>query len=293
MPLFNRTASVEIGAASLGLGVFGPADKAIKVSNLRIMFDIKKTNKPETNTADISIYNLNQDNRENVVKTEKVLILNAGYADATGLEKLFVGYVVNTNHAREGADIISKIQCEDGSKPLRETKINKPFTAGTGAKKIIQDIIKELPISSQNVDLTGIDDKKFVNGFAASGIFSKIMDNLVGDLNLEWSIQDNELQIIERGKTNQRTALLLSPETGLIGSPEQLQNLNEDDEEEIKPGWRVKSLLFPKITIGNKIAIESRAIKKNTYFKVISVQHIGDTFGNDWNSIIDVEELNA
>ena len=55
-------------------------------------------------------------------------------------------------------------------------------------------------------------------------------------------------------------------------------------------GWKINSLLQPKVLPTGKVAISSVEIPANTIFTGITVTHIADTFGRDWFSSIEVKE---
>jgi len=281
MALFNRQISLSIGPEG--------SEQGIGINGLRVNFKIKKSEKPETNNALIDIYNLSKDTREKLININDLVILNAGYFDNVGVENIFIGNITNINHIKQGADLITKLECDDGAKVLREQKIKLSYKEGTSAKEVLTDVINSIPLASQFVDTTDIEDVEFVNGFSFAGPFKFILDKLSSKLNLEWSIQDNELQIISVGGTNKKEAIHLTSQTGLIGTPERVQDLTKQKKTE-RPGWRVTSLLFPKISIGGLISIESRSIKKGSFFRVINIEHKGDTWGNEWNTFSEIEE---
>jgi mannose-6-phosphate isomerase class I len=54
----------------------------------------------------------------------------------------------------------------------------------------------------------------------------------------------------------------------------------------ISGGWKIKALLQPNIEPGNVIVVESDEIPAGSKFRVIEVEHIGDTHGPDWTSTI-------
>jgi len=281
MALFNRQISLTVGPEG--------SEQGIGIRGLRVNFKVKKSEKPETNNALIDIYNLSKDTREKLINIDDLVILNAGYFENVGVENVFIGNITNINHIKQGADIITKLECDDGAKVIRNTKVNLSYKEGSSAKEILNDVINLIPLASQFVDTTDIEDVQFVNGFSFLGPFKFVLEKLSSTLNLEWSIQDNELQIIRIGGTNKKQAIHLSPRTGLIGTPERVQDLSKQKNTE-RPGWRINSLLFPKISIGGLVSVESQLIKKGTFFRVINVEHNGDTWGNEWNTASEVEE---
>ena len=89
---------------------FGPKGvKGVKVSGLRIIFDIEKTSGSNPNTGKIQVYNLNETS-VGTLKTNENLsaILEVGYGD--NLEQLFIGDIQRSFTQRNGPDFITTME---------------------------------------------------------------------------------------------------------------------------------------------------------------------------------------
>ena len=96
-------------------------------------------------------------------------------------------------------------------------------------------------------------------------------------------MQDGTLLIIGQSGTTNTNAVLLTPDTGMIGTPMPIEDtVNSLEVGEIRRGWKVKSLLQGDINPADIIAIESRFV--NGQFVIESVEHKGDTHSNEWFS---------
>ena len=112
------------------------------------------------------------------------------------------------------------------------------------------------------------------------------MDRICRTLNATWSIQNEEIQIVDRLGNNQTEAVIISPSTGLIKSPEKIDSMGQDlDGTKRPPGWRLHSLLQTSVEPSGEISVESEAISGQ--LTVESVQHIGDNYRGSWTSIIE------
>lgn len=282
MPLFNRQVSVLVGPEG--------SEEGILFEGIRVVFKITKTKKKDSNTCSVDLYNLSEATRNRIKTLEDLLIIKAGYLDAGGLTDLFTGNIVNINHIRSGPDIITRLEAGDGEKALREI-FTKSYKEGTSVKQILNDVVAALGIDKKFID-SSIEDSQFVNGFSFSGPIKNIMDKLAGKLGFEWSIQNNEIQILKDGGTNQDTAIVISSDSGLIGSPERVEDLTKGRKKTSTklPGWRIKSLLLPKINVGGTVGVESREIEKGSFFKVLNIDHSGDTHGENWETTLEVME---
>ena len=93
---------------------------------------------------------------------------------------------------------------------------------------------------------------------------------------MQWSIQNNELQILEELQTTGEEAILLTPETGLIGIPS--KSTAKD-----KQGTIIQSLIMAnELKPGRAVKVQSK--NDNSIFKLLEVQFIGDTHGNTWTA---------
>jgi hypothetical protein len=71
---------------------------------------------------------------------------------------------------------------------------------------------------------------------------------------------------------------VLSPTTGLLGSPE----WSTPNKEGKPPTLKVTSLLLPQILPGRRVQLDARAAKG--VFKVQQLNHQGDTHEGDWRT---------
>jgi len=288
MSLYNRAVSVVIGEPGSLTGIL--------IKDLKVTFKIKKTEKSESNTAEIDVYNLSEVTRNKIKKLRDIMILSVGYlSESDVLTDIYSGDITNINHIKNGPDWITKLEGNDGEKELTTKKIRFNFAEGTGAKHILSEVISALELPKDFVDTVNITDAEFGAGFTFNGLVKDAFNKLAEKLNFKWSVQDRKLQILTMSGTNNKPKIFLSPSTGLIGSPEHLTDLSSGQDAsgatDKRPGWRVNSLLYAGATIGGKIEIESHEIKKGSNFRIVNIEHNGDTHGNDWNTSLDVEEI--
>lgn len=293
--LFNRVAKVVIG--------INPNDALVFDENFRITFDIKKDTTSFANQAAISIFNLNDEDREklkNVLhqnneleqKGEPVLplLLYAGYADNIGYELMFNGNMTAVIDKDTATEIETQISSGDGAVPLRNTFINLSFAAGVSMTSIVKQLSDELKMDistasdylTQNID--------FANGFSFTGKAKDCMDRVIKSSGLTWHIEKGQIVIIPNDKHTTDEIILLDKTSGLIGSPEKVIDsgtnfINPGDYD----GWNVKSLLRPEINPGRRVKIVSRTA--NTIMTVRTIEHKGDSWGGDWFTNIEVRKL--
>lgn len=263
--LFGRQARV----------VFGPiGENGKKVTDLRMRFKVEKTSASSPNKATIDVFNMSQDSRTLSERAGNIITLDAGYQEQ--LEQVFIGDVARASTKEEGSDFITTFECGDGESAYQNKTTDISFSAGANLPDVLTTLTRNFGLSQG--EQSGIPNKSFLNGFVASGPIRSILDGLMDGNDLEWSIQDNQLQIIKKKSTTQEEAIVLKSDSGLIGSP-----VKKDK------GIEVKSLLQPKFKPGRAVVIESKFIKG--VFRILKVTHEGDTHDRNWYSSLEVESL--
>ena len=251
---------------------------------LRVQFKITKTSKKEPNKADITIYNLSQDNRTFLAsRKDPVATLEAGYRD--NVSQIFKGDMGFVGSTLDGVDWVTTIQTVDGAKAFKGSRANVSFKGPTK----IEDVLNVLA-SSLGVDPGNVKDKvrtgsirqvisDFKNGFAATGKAEKILDRVVKTMGYSWSIQDNELRIQAPNEPLIDEAITLGPSTGLVGSPE----VGE------KGKVKARALLQPQLLPTAQVSFDSFAVSGP--YLIERVDFVGDTWGNDWFADIECVPL--
>lgn len=264
---------------------------SLLVENLRVQFKVKKSIEKEPNECEATIYNLSESSRAALQSKGSRIVIEAGYGRDTA--QIFSGDSRFIDHSHQGADWLTKIQCSDGERAYRYTRVNESFAAGqsrgTVFRRLVQGSGLDTREAQQTVDgLLG----QLTQGYAAFGKLSTELDRLLKGTGLTWSIQDNRLQVLQEDAPTKDTAVLLSSSSGLIGSP-----VHGSPVEGSAPGTvtrkpqvlKVKSLLQPAIRPGGRIKldVENKQLD-NAVFRVLTVTHTGDTHGQDFYSEAEV-----
>jgi hypothetical protein len=268
MRLFDRRCAVTIGPEG-GTGV--RLDERFRIS-----FRVVKTLTTETNVSDVEIYGLGESIRQQIMEPELVMQIEAGYAGGT--EILSLADVTRTEVKRQPPDIITRIECQDGAKELRDRKVALSFAPGTSVQRVLDKLAQELALGER---ATGVQvEGEYPQGLTLSTTIRDALDRVTRKANVTWSIQDRELQVLDRVEASQGEGVLLTPTTGLINSPEPIDNPEDSTERRRGFGYRVRSLLNPKIRPGEQLILESSDVQGQ--FRIDTVEHSGDTRGNDW-----------
>jgi hypothetical protein len=291
---FDRAAAIDIELTD---------GTAVRAENLRITFNVEKTRGSATNAIKMGVYNLSKDTRAKIKQKDSYVRLMAGYNKGTGLELLFAGHAQFVLHSHQPPDVITQLECQDGVKELRETRVNLSFGQGVAGSKVMDAIAAQFgfPILNKQA-IKG----NFPNGFSYVGPARAALDKVSKRFNLEWTIQNGNLVFAPLDGNNSQPPVPLSVESGLIGNPSKLYytasqldgSLNahkslgkaKKEADIVATGWRVTSLLLPKALPNGRISIDALEIPGGKSFRIESVKHSGDTRGQDWYTDIDVVE---
>lgn len=276
--LFRRVVNVAVapktdGAAGALAAIEGTM--GFEVSNLDCVFKVKKNLKPEPNTCELKLYNLAGPTRRVLEGAKKLTLrLEAGYVGAVC--QLFLGEVRSARTSREGPDIITEVSTGDSEKEIQESRINMSIGPKVPASVALESIARALKVGLGNVPVAAA--KLAAKGVTPFGPGTVISDNAARALtdycrsaDLEWSIQDGVLQILDRAKALDSMAVFLSADTGLIGSPT-IDN---------KGLVTATALIQPDLIPGRKVVLNTIAHKGDGY-RIEECEYTGDTAGNDW-----------
>lgn len=275
MPLFNRVVEVSFSSG-------------LDASGLRLAFQVRKTTKVNSNTGDVTIWNLSEGSRNSIRELDDTITVKAGYEEDTGARTVYTGEVVRITHSYNPPNIETRIEAGDGVKSLREKRGSSSFGEGTAADTVLKDLAGKMGLTLRPLP-DGISDQ-YVNGFSHSGSIKDALSRITDRLNLEWSIQNNELQILKRRGVLPGGSVPITFETGLLAYPERLTDLKDNlIDDQPKPGWKIKTLLNPLFEPGLKVSVEAGDMSGE--FRIEEVTHSGDNWEGDFTSELNVVEL--
>jgi len=251
----------------------------VQITKLRVAFKVKKTLTKEPNTAEIRVFNLAESTRRKLQGKGVSTVLSAGYEGNEAV--IFSGDSRFIDHTREGPNWITKIRCGDGERAYQFQRFNASFGPGTSIADVIQASANALGLNTGNLnDALALPFKGgrtvFRNGFSANGDAVDVLEKLLRGAGFSLSVQNGALQVLQGGAAVPTSAVLLSPDTGLVGSPE----MGSPEKKGATPRVKAKALLQARIRCGGVVELRSENFKGQ--FRVETVEHTGDTDGAEW-----------
>jgi hypothetical protein len=289
--LFDRTCRLEIGKINQPDFLFD--------ERFRITFDITKSITSDPKTSQIQVYNLAKNTRVKLrslitqnnallrAEQEQVLIyLYAGYKEYTGAELLYIGNVSSISDKIVPPDIITTMMCTDNVNIYKRNVVSLSYKPGASSDGIMRAVAQQMnmPIDDASV----FNNINFAHGFAFIGTAKDAFDNLAKQTGVLWTAENGKIRVIPRNKSTNESVIVISSKSGMINAPEKLESDGTDaDTPDAKEGWKVTSLLQPKLLPGRKVKIESNII--SGIYVIDSVEHKGDTTTGDWQSVIETK----
>lgn len=256
----------------------------IQITSLRVSFEIQKDLTGKPNDARFDIYGLSDSHRRELETKGSVAVqCDAGYED--GMSTIFLGKLRAGASYRDAGSWVTQISAADGAEEVRSARVNVSIAPGATTEQVLQRVAESLGVPLGNLKdafaMIRADWKAggnlFPNGTVATGSAAREMTNVCRSLGLEWTIHNGALQIQPLGKALAGKAILLTPETGLIRSPEM----------DAKGVVKCECLMQPDVFPGRQIAIESDRVKG--VFRIEKTTHKGDNFGSDWTIAIEAK----
>lgn len=262
----------------------------LRITGLRVKFEIMKSLRKEPNTAKLSIYNLAEPHRRALQEKKRVPTrIEAGYPD--NLSQIFIGNLRNVYSSLEGEDWVTHLEAGDGELAMRTARLNESYRTMT-FEQALTKTVQSMKVGLGN-SLKMAKAGKFqgainemAKGMVLRGPSVDVLDRLSRAADMEWSIQDGQILMLGRGKALEATAVLLTKDTGLIGSPEiGTSTSGEGKKKQKRTFTKLRSLMQPDIFPGRKVEVESRQFRG--FFRCEKCTYNGDNWGQEW--YVDIE----
>lgn len=227
-------------------------------------FDITRNILTSANVCQVRVYNLNKRNR-NQLRFDvsnygelRGIELKAGYGE--NLPIIFSGNISQAWPVREGVNFISQIECFDGGYALANGTFDQQFISGTPQRTIIDSMMQKLPGVTPGV--VGEVEGEIARGNSYSGNTADLLNQLVPN---KFFIDNQKANILGDSECLEGDIQLISPETGLLGTPIRQQTI-----------INLEMLFEPRLIIGQAINLVSSTDDSfNGTYKVISIKHRG------------------
>lgn len=285
--LFNREVRLQV--------------HSLKLDGFDVAFRVTRSLKKSANSAEIRVYNLSRDHRRELQGAEDVPVrLQAGYrqqrASSEGTEAileqigvdtssplgvLFEGQLARAYSEREGADWVTTIESDDDARTLQTGRATLTVGRNASLRGLLKQLAEQTGIKTGNAvqQIGRLADTRLRYGQGLSGSAAAVLDRLLREHDREWSVQGGLLQIVPTGQSVRSQAVLLSPSTGLVGTPTK----------EPKGIVKARALLQPDLVPGRRVQLRSSTVQG--YHRVYGVEFVGSSFAGDFYAELELQVM--
>lgn len=272
--------------------VIGTGSQALDVSALHFVFDVQAATVDNfmPKAAYVRIYNLSRETARTITTEGTQLILSAGYAE--NFNTIFNGQITQARIGREnGTDTYLDITATDGDQFFNYTMVSMSVAAGTDVIGRIGQIANAAGMQLGTVQApTG--GAKLARGAVFFGLPRDHLRNECSTIGANWCVENGKLDVIAEGGYKSGDVPVITAATGMIGVPEQTEI-----------GIAVRCLLNPHLQQNMRVQLDNASIQQyaiqpnlsaqvqaalvpsiaaDGIYKVLFVNHHGDTRGQDW-----------
>jgi hypothetical protein len=266
--------------------VVGPKEgEGFKIDALKIAFTIEKTDSPDPNKSKIQIYNLTKDNSSKVTIAGNHITLKAGYKDET-VAAIFFGDVLNGRRYRDGNDFCTELEVFDSRTAVFSGQVSVSYAKETDAKTIVQSYLDAIGLPFKGLENVPASET-YPHGYCFIGMAGEGLRDVLNRCKLMYTIQNEMLYIIKPGEAADKTGLKLTPQTGLLTTPQPVSDKTTDDDTETEASnrWKFTTMLFPELLPGAACKVESSTLNGEVIIK--KAVYSGDNWTGDFK--IDIE----
>ncbi|NTG86212.1 hypothetical protein G6L15_08640 [Agrobacterium rhizogenes] len=268
--------------------------EAIDLSALRIRFSVTQHTLQSPNVGDITISNLSDQTVQRIKNEGTTVTLEAGYQSSYGL--IFKGQIIQKRKGRENpVDTYLNILAQGSDQAYNHAVVNKTLAAGHTYKDQVMTAYEAMkPFGITLGYVADLGAKKMPRGRVLFGMARDVLRTVAMSTGTSWSIQNNQLTVVKDTEAAPGGAIVLNSRTGMIGLPTQTID-----------GIQVQCLLNPMIGPGTLIQIDQADVQEakfdpgylgevnnsmipttadDGFYKVLVVNHSGDTRGEPWYS---------
>lgn len=271
--------------------VGNPDGEGLDLSDLHVKFETHRQDVDTPAWALIRIYNLSPDLVQRIQREFTGVWLSAGYEGGYGL--IFAGTMRQKRAGRENAtDSFLEIVAADGDVAYNYAVVNRSLAAGSTQRDVYDACLAAFAEHGVTQGhLPALSEQRMPRGVALYGMARDIMRKWAEANGCSWKITDGRLDVMRIAEPLPGSAIDINAASGMIGMP--VQTLD---------GINVRCLLNPAIKFGGVIHLNNADVQGaqisvaygfvnrfagadlDGYYKVFSVEHVGDTRGNTWET---------
>lgn len=263
---------------------------------LRCQFSVEVGESVSSNTGKISLWNLSKETLQLLEQEDCLIELSAGYGD--DIPVIMGGTVTCCSTTSDSSDHETTIEFADSFTSARDGIVSLSYSGSVNGKRIIEDCASQIGCGVRYSKSVQFSDSK---NFAFVGKGKSLVEKICKKDGFRWSIQNGVIQICAVDEPITNAAYLISPDTGLIGSPTPFFDSSQSSDKssskkstnttkrKAKKGLEITYLMNGHIHVDDYIRLESKDYSGN--YRVSKIKFDGDTNGNSWTCKSQIVEV--
>lgn len=256
--LYGRRVALVLGTTAGG--------EARRIEGLRVAFRVIMTASSLPFEATINVWNPSERTISEAREPAAQVILEAGYRQPGAV---FRGEPIRggVRAAKQGPDRILTIEAADTWRARSAAWFDRSYAAQTRAVQVVTDAADALGVDVGVISVPG--DLRWPRGVSFAGPASEALDEIAESVGARWYIDGGALYFgADDAALVAETGPLISPSTGLVGSPTLRADTGGDVVE-------VRSLLLPRMRPGRPFRLRGERLRGD--FVCREIQHVGDS----------------
>lgn len=265
----------------------------VDVSELRGRFKVRYATVQSPNSAEIIVTNLKEATAQNLLKEGRRVTLTAGYQDGHAI--IFTGSIIQTRLGWENpVDSYAAIVAQDGDRAYNFATMSKTLAAGSTFKDQVDAVLEAMkPYGVTKGFVSDLGSQKMPGPRVLFGMARDVMREIATSTGASWTLENGKLDVVKVRETKPGDVIVLNSQTGMIGRP--VQTID---------GVIARMLLNTRVKPNTKLQIDEKSIDAGAFspdylaavsnanlasniatdglYKVVVVEHHGDTHGNPW-----------
>ena len=236
----------------------------LRIALPRISFEVNREADATQTTGHVNVYNLSPETAQRIYQRGDDIRIEAGYPDT--IATVFEGSVQRVRRHRQNLAHITHITLGD---EIRKRRLlggvtTRSYFGPVPLRQIITDIVtQDLKLTIGPLD--AISPYIHVPNFSWTGGSAHCLTYTLGQYSLHWYEDDGVVRVRNGERQPDTTLVTVSPDTGLIGTPQ-----------ETEEGVEVTMFLNPEVQRGGILALRSDALTGR--YRVVALRHSADNW---------------
>ena len=259
---------------------------AIDVSPLRVVGTIEDYVTNSNNPCEITIYNLNKETENLLLRQADKLIIELGYENDAIYGVVFRGMITSTSRSKANVtDYILTLKALGDYDILACGIVATTIRRGSNYRDLLEQVASSSNLKVGEVPEGWGEDKQLSKGMSVLGQTKDVISGIADSTNSMIRISNGEINVVNLQETP-KEAYELNYHTGLVGQPIQT-NEGIDFQCLINPNLKLNSWVhinnnLIQETIADFGQVQNPSLDVDGLYRIVSRRFEFDTRGNAW-----------